>query len=104
MVAFDPTINLGNILTAILTIIGGFWAYHKWDIKIELRHQQNKNQVDNLDQKVNRIEMKIDENTRFTNGLGIKISDMDKKVEKHLVADEIIQHEIARRLDRLDGD
>ena len=102
--AFDPTINLGNIITGIGTVGGILWAYHSWDKKVELRHQANKYQIDNIDQKVNRIEAKIDENTKTTNGVDSRVIDMNVKIEKHITADDVVQKEILRRLDRIDND
>lgn len=98
--AFDATINLGNVITLAATIAGGFYAYHKWDIKTELRHQDHKNQIANIDQKVNRLESKIDENTKTTNGVSDRVIDLNIKMEKHVVADDIVQKEILRRMDK----
>jgi hypothetical protein len=100
---FDPTINLGNIITAVGTVGGVLWAYHQWDKKVEIRHIQNTLQIENIDQKVNRIEAKIDDNTRTTNGVDKRVVDMNVKIEKHITADDVVQKEILRRLDRIDG-
>lgn len=100
--AFDPTINLGNILTGAVTIAGIMWAYHKWDTKVELRHQANKLQIESIDQKVDRVEAKIDDNTKTTNGIGVKMNDLKIQVEKHCAVDEAIQRDISRRLDKIE--
>ena len=100
--AFDPTINLGNILTAAGTVGGILWAYHRWDKKVELRHQATKLQMGNIDQKVDRLEFKIDENTKTTNGVNDRVLELKSNVERHCAVDEEIQRSINRRLDKLD--
>jgi hypothetical protein len=102
--SLDPTINLGNVLTGIGTVGGILWAYHSWDKKVELRHQANKFQIENIDQKVNRIEAKLDENTKTTNGMDSRVIEMNVKIEKHISTDDVVQKEILRRLDNIDND
>ena len=97
--AFDATISLGNILTAVGTVGGILWAYHNWDKRVEIRHIEMSNKVENISQKVDRVEGKIDENTRTTNGVNNKVGELNLKVEKHIVADDIIQKQILTRLD-----
>lgn len=107
--AFDSTINLGNIVTIAVTIFGGLWAYHKWNMSIEIRHEQNKNQIRGIDDKVvqldtktDRLELKIDENTKTTNGVNLRVMDTNGKLDKHIITDDLIQKEILRRLDKID--
>ncbi len=97
--AFDPTINLGTIISGAVTIGGILIAYHKWDQKVEIRHEQNKNQIANIDQKVDRVERKIDDNTSTTRAINDKVIDLNLKMEKHITADDIIQRQIINRLD-----
>lgn len=122
--SWDPSINLGNVLTAAITVTSVLSAYLNRDKRMEVRHveTQNKitalsaelqnkiesaskdldNKISNVDQKADRIEFKIEENTRFTNGVATKLVDVDKSLGKHQMADEIIQKEIVRRLDKID--
>lgn len=99
---FDATINLGNVLTGIGTIAGVLWAYHNWDKKVEVRHVVLKSEIKNIDQKVDRVESKIDENTKTTNGVGDRMIELKVQVEKHCAVDESVQKEISRRLDRME--
>lgn len=100
--AFDPTINLGSILTAAGTIVGILTAYHKWDKQQEIRHNQNINKIDNINQKVDRVEIKIDDNTKTTNGIGEKMAELKVQVERHCAVDEQVQKDITRRLDKME--
>jgi hypothetical protein len=105
--AFDSTINLGNILTAAGTIIGLFWAYHQWDKRVEIRHiktiaafDELNNKMDNIDYKADRVESKVDETRRDVNGVKDKFIELNLKMEKHVISDDIVQREILRRLDK----
>jgi hypothetical protein len=101
---FDATISLGNILTAGGTVGGLLWAYHKWDKRIEIRHVNNLNEFAKMNVKMDRVESKVDETRRDVNGSRQKLEALDTKVEKHLVADDLVQRELMRRLDKLDGE
>jgi hypothetical protein len=105
--AFDPTINLGNILTAVGTIGGILYAYHRWDKQVEIRHIKTTNAFENLnnkldaiDHKADRVEGKIEETRRDVNGVKDKFIELNLKMEKHVLADDIVQKEILRRLDK----
>lgn len=100
--AFDPTINLGTILSAGITVGGILIAYHQWDKRVEIRHIENKNQIANIDQKVDRVEKKIDDNTQTTRAVNEKVIDLNVKMEKHITADDVIQKQILKQLDKFD--
>lgn len=101
---FDTTISLGNILTAVGTVVGVMYAYHNWDKRVEIRHVQNLNEFEKLTGMVDRVESKVDETRKDVNGSRQKLVDLSRQVEVHQVQDELIQKEIVRRLDRLDGE
>lgn len=101
---FDTTISLGNILTAVGTVGGVFYAYHSWDKRVEIRHIQNLNEFDKLTGMVDRVESKVDETRKDVNGSRQKLMDLSRQVEVHLVQDELVQKDIARRLDKLDDE
>ncbi len=107
--AFDPTINLGNILTFAGTLIAGAIAYAKWTQSIEIRHVKNEaefekinGKLDSVENKTDRVEKKVDETRRDVNGTAHKILVLDGKVDKHCAEDALVQKELLRRLDKLD--
>jgi hypothetical protein len=101
--AFDSTINLGNVITAAGTVVGLMWAYHKWDTKVEIRHQKNIWEFESLNGKVDRIETKVDDAKRDVNGTHQKIAEISSELKRHSLADEIVQREIIRRLEKING-
>ncbi len=110
---FDSTIHLGDVLMMGSVAGSLLFAYHKWDKKIDMRHLENNNAISKIDtkidsqsldikQRVDRVENKIDENTRTTNGINARMIDLGVTVEKHITADDIVQKEMLRRIDRID--
>ena len=101
---FDTTISLGNIITGVGTVGGVLFAYHRWDKRVEIRHIQNLNEFESLSGKIDRVESKVDETRKDVNGSRQKLVDLSRQVEVHLVQDELVQKDIARRLDKLDDE
>ena len=95
--AFSPDVNLGNLLTigGTVGLLLGF--LHKYDKKIDLRHQSNVEAAERQAKSLENIEGKLDENTNRTLEVGMQIG-------KHVAEDEIYHSEFRRGLDQLRAD
>lgn len=92
---FDTTVTLGNIGTVVGTVAVILGFLHRYDKKVDSRHEDNVNKFNNTTDTLQRIEIKLGDNTRTTNEINLKM-------EKHISNDDAKHVEFDRRLDRLE--
>jgi len=100
--AFDPTVNLGSIITLLTTIGGLFWAYHAWDKKVEIRHVENQGKIDAIKTSIGGIEDRVCETGGDLKCAVKEINKVASAVDAHVQNDNIKHEEFDRRLDRLE--
>ena len=95
--AFSPEISLGNILTIAGTVGLLLGFLHRYDKKMDQRHQSNVDTASRTTETVTRIERKVDENTDQTIAMG-------KEIAAHVAEDRVFHSGFQRSLDRLESD
>lgn len=90
-----------HVISGAFTILGSlltvFWGFHKWDKKIEIRHESNRASMANMADGLRGVSNKLSENTHKTIEIGSEIGE-------HIAEDKVIHEELKRRMDEIRGD
>lgn len=97
IVVFTPDINLGNVISAVSFIGGTLFAFHKFDKKIDLRHQSNVDRDTANIKTMTRIERKLDDTADVA-------ADLASEVKVHIAEDKIVHANVVNNLSEIKQD